>query len=104
MKVRLRIRPRDERGAMAILLAGLMTVLIIVAAMGVDLGNAWQRKLTVQKSVDVSTISAGHLLPKTATNSDAIYAEVATYLNKASNVVLGQPGTVTAAQLHDNIV
>ena len=60
--------------------------------------------MTVQKSVNVSTISAGHLLPKKSTNSDAIYAEVATYLNKASNVVLGQPGTVTAAQLHDNNV
>ena len=51
---------------MAILLAGLMTVLIVVAAMGVDLGNAWQRKVTVQKSVDVSAISAGNLLPRTS--------------------------------------
>jgi Flp pilus assembly protein TadG len=98
---RLRIRRRDEHGAVALLMAGLMTVIVIVAAMGVDLGNAWQRKVTVQKSVDVSAISAAHLLPKTSSNTDAIYAEVATYLNKASNVVLGQPGTVTAAQLHD---
>ena len=75
---------------MVILMAGLMTVLLIVAAMGVDLGNAWQRKVTVQKSVDVSSISAGHLLPKTATNEDAIYAEVANYLNKISNHVTGQ--------------
>ena len=47
MKARLTIRRREERGAVAILMAGLMTVLIIVAAMGVDLGNAWQRKVTV---------------------------------------------------------
>ena len=40
----------------AILMSGL---LLVVAAIGVDLGNAWSRKLTVQKSVDVSAISAG---------------------------------------------
>ena len=82
---RFHIRRRDERGAMALLMAGTMTLLVIVAAMGVDLGNAWQRKITVQKSVDVSAISAGHLLPKTSTNADAIYTEVANYLNKPSN-------------------
>ena len=90
---------------MAILMAGLMTVLIIVAAMGVDLGNAWQRKMTVQKSVDVSAISAGHLLPKTSTNTDAIYAEVATYFNKASNIVTAKPGTRhSGLSSHDNDV
>ncbi len=81
-------------------MAGTMTILVIVAAMGVDLGNAWQRKITVQKSVDVSAISAGHLLPKTSTNVDAIYTEVANYLNKPSNRVNGQQQT-TAAKLHD---
>jgi Flp pilus assembly protein TadG len=99
---RIRRRRRDERGAMAVLIAGLSTVLLIVAAMGVDLGNAWQRKITVQKSVDVSAISAGALLPMTAANADSIYAEVASYLNRASNKVIGQPGSVTGAQLHDN--
>jgi hypothetical protein len=86
---------------MAVMLAGLMTVLVIAAAMGVDLGNAWQRKVTVQKSVDVSAISAGHLLPRTSTNTDVILDEVASYLNKASNVVAGQPGSVTRVQLVD---
>jgi hypothetical protein len=85
------------------MMAGLMSVLLIVAAMGVDLGNAWQRKITVQKSVDVSAVSAGYLLPRTDTNTTEILIEVANYLNKASNLVAGQPGSVTADQLSDTI-
>src|SRR5687768_7603586 len=100
-RLRLRLRRRDQRGAMAILIAGLMSVLLVVAAMGVDLGNAWQRKVTVQKSVDVSAISAGDMLPRTGSNTDAILDEVASYLNKAGNLVVGQPGSVTRAQLVD---
>ena len=94
---------REERGAIAVMTAILMAgLLLVVAAIGVDLGNAWSRKLTVQKSVDVSAISAGAMLPRTAANEAAIYQEVADYLNKTSNKVQGQQTTITAAQLHDN--
>ncbi len=93
---------REERGAIAVMTAILMSgLLLMVAAVGVDLGNAWSRKLNVQTSVDVSAISAGVLLPRTTANEDLIYQEVATYLNKASNKVQGQALAVTASQLHD---
>ena len=100
--IRIRVRRRDERGAVAILLAGAVTMLLIVAAMGVDLGNAWQRKITVQKSVDVSALSAGYLLPRTSSSEDAILDEVASWLNRSENVVTGQSGAVTRADLADS--
>ena len=60
---------REERGAIAVMTAILMSgLLLVVAAIGVDLGNAWSRKLNVQKSVDVSAISAGAMLPRTSAN------------------------------------
>ena len=79
-------------------------VLMVVAALGVDLGNAWSTKLTVQKSIDVSAISAGALLPApTVVEQSLIYEEVASYLNKSGNKVQGQAPVITAAQLHDSV-
>ena len=94
---------RDERGAVALVGTIVMSaVLLVVAALGVDLGMAWSRKLTVQTSVDVSAISAGALLPASSElQKGLIYQEVANYLNKDGNKVIGQPGLVTAFQLHD---
>lgn len=98
-------RARDERGAVAIVGALVMSaVLVVVAALGVDLGQAWSRKLTVQTSVDVSAISAGALLPASSElQKGLIYQEVANYLNKAGNKVRGQAPLVLATQLHDGL-
>jgi Flp pilus assembly protein TadG len=98
-------RARDERGAVAIIGALVMSaVLIAVAALGVDLGQAWSRRLTVQTSVDVSAISAGALLPASSElQKGLIYQEVADYLNKAGNKVRGQAPLVLATQLHDGV-
>jgi Flp pilus assembly protein TadG len=77
-------------------------VLMLVAAIAVDLGRARSAKLSVQTSVDVSALSAAALLPATTATEEAlIYQEVATYLNKAGNKVDGQDLLVTATQLHD---
>lgn len=92
-------RRRDEEGSVAVFAAGIGMLLLMVAALGTDLGNAWARQLTVQKSVDVSALSAGHLLPRTASNETQIRQEVADYLNKSGNKVLGQPEVVSAWQL-----
>ncbi len=94
---------RDQRGAIAVMTAIVMSaVLFAIAAIVVDLGNARSRKLTVQKSVDVSAISAGAMLPRTAANQAAILQEVANYLNSASNKVQGQQAaTITGTQLND---
>ncbi|WP_309650309.1 pilus assembly protein [Nocardioides sp.] len=81
-------RSRDDRGAMAIMIAIFVVVLFTCAALTVDLGNAWARKRAVQRQVDVSALAAGHLLPMNNTNRSAILTEVASYLEE--NVVVGQ--------------
>ena len=92
-------RVRDERAAAAILVAVMATVLFGVAALAVDLGNAWARKREIQKQVDISGISAGWALPATTPAAKAAVAdEVARYLVK--NDVWGQD-TITGTSLLD---
>ena len=76
---RLHRRARDESGAMAVLFAILAVLLLSVAAMGVDLGNAMNRKQLTQNSADFAAIAAGNKLPDTG---NATVQEVADYLNK----------------------
>lgn len=54
------LRPRDEGGATAVMVAVLSLLLFMMAGLAVDMGNAWARGRTVQKQVDVSAISAGN--------------------------------------------
>jgi putative Flp pilus-assembly TadE/G-like protein len=46
---------RSDRGAVAIMFALLAVVFMSIAAMGVDLGNAWQEKRQVQSGGDLAT-------------------------------------------------
>src|SRR3954454_21516399 len=94
-------RTRTERGAIAIMVALLATTLFGCAALAVDLGNAWARKRTVQKQVDVSALSSGWLLPMTSANKSAIAAKVASFLDDPNNRAGGQ-STVTGSQLINN--
>ena len=98
----MRRRPgqRGEQGAVAVFVAILATLLMAMAALSVDLGNAWARKRAVQTQVDVSALSAGHLLPQTAATTNDIVDQVADYLNRVNNQVYGQ-SDVTRAQLLD---
>jgi hypothetical protein len=96
----MRARSRTQRGAVAVMVAVMALLLFGVAALSVDLGNAWSRKRAVQKQVDISAISAGYLLPMTTANASAIADQVATFLNKDDNRAFNQ-GTVTGAQLRD---
>lgn len=95
-----RLRRRGERGAVAVMVGFLAVVLFAMAALTVDLGNAWTRKRTVQKQADVSALGAGDLLPMTTSNKSAILTSVASYLNKPENKASGQP-TAVASQLDD---
>ena len=70
-------RWRDERGAVAVLIAILATLLFSSAALAVDLGNSWAREREVQKQVDVAALSVGWLLPMTSDNKTAIAQRVA---------------------------
>jgi putative Flp pilus-assembly TadE/G-like protein len=95
-------RSRTERGAIAVIAGILVVVLVSMAAIAIDLGNAWSRRRMVQSQVDVSALSAGHRLPRTAANETQIAIEVAKYLNDAANKVYGQGvSPVTATQLLD---
>ena len=72
-----------------------------MAAIAIDLGNAWSRRRMVQSQVD-SALSADTYSPRTAANETQIANEVAKYLNDAANKVYGQQSSpVTAAQLLD---
>jgi hypothetical protein len=56
-------RRRDERGTVAILSAVSSVVIFGVAAMAVDLGNAFARARDVQAQADFAAIAAGRVLP-----------------------------------------
>lgn len=86
----LKDRSARERGAVAVMVAIMATALFSVAALAVDLGNAWARKRAVQKQVDVSAIAAGWMLPMTSANKQAIAEKVAEYLNDPENQAAGQ--------------
>ncbi len=55
--MRIRRRRRDERGAVAILLVAMVGMLLIVGAMGIDLGNAMNRKRQTQTSSDLAALA-----------------------------------------------
>ena len=51
---------RDERGAIAVITAILTSmVLFVVAALTVDIGNAWARRGQLQAQVDGAALFAG---------------------------------------------
>jgi uncharacterized membrane protein len=89
---------RTEKGAVAIIVALLATLMFSCAAIAVDLGSAWARKREVQKQVDIAALSVGYMLPMNSSNASAIADKVAASLNNAYN---GVPGTsvVTGSQL-----
>jgi len=64
----MRIERRNERGAVAVMVALLAVVLLSVSAMSVDLGNAWAQKRQVQAGGDLATEAGagikGDNLPK----------------------------------------
>ncbi len=75
-------RRRDERGATAIIAAISALTLFAIAAMAVDLGNAFARQRSVQASADFAALSGGQFLPGAASSSDPAVQAVADYLNK----------------------
>jgi Flp pilus assembly protein TadG len=74
-----RRRRDDESGAVAIMVGVLCVVLFAVAALGVDLGNAMNRKQLTQNSADFAALAGGNNLPDTGSNT---VQAVADYLNE----------------------
>ena len=106
MKMRWQTRDREEQsGAVAVLVGLMALMLMIVAALSVDLGNAWARGRVVQKQADLAATAAGSLLPMSPTKAGHhdtdIAALAATYLN--NNVAQGQATTTGANLLDGNL-
>lgn len=74
-----RVGDRNESGAVAIMVAVLAVVLLSVAALGVDLGNAMNRKQLTQNSADFSALAGANGLPVTDLTT---VQKVADYLNQ----------------------
>ncbi|HET7173575.1 MAG TPA: TadE/TadG family type IV pilus assembly protein [Nocardioidaceae bacterium] len=80
----MRLAERDERGAFAVIFAICMVLLFSIAAMAVDLGNAYTRKRNTQNAADFAALAGGSQLPVAAGSvpsaSDATVQQVAQYL------------------------
>ena len=64
--VRRRLRARDDRGAIAVITSVLVClVLMIVAALAVDVTNAWARRGLLQNQVDRAAVSRVTTFPPT---------------------------------------
>ena len=104
MRLRLRRRRRDEGGVVAVLVAISCTLLLCVAALAVDMGNAWTQRREVQTEADLAALAGGALLPaKDAVTKTAVAVKVLEYLKR--NDTYGQDdgdsASWTAAQLLD---
>ena len=74
---------KNERGAVAVLVGILSIVLFAVAALAVDLSNAFVRKRDTQAQADFAALAAGAALPATAStpsSTDPAVVAVARYL------------------------
>ena len=104
-RMRARRTARDDSGAVAIMTGILVVVLVSIAALGVDLGNAMNRKQVTQNSSDFAALAGANGLPSTATPTIQLVAD---YLNTNAASTDGgtecnpQAGsTITAAMLTD---
>lgn len=115
--------PRDERGAVAVMVAMLVLVLFGISALAVDLGSAWVVRRNAQADTDLATLAGGggENLPKTATGTgcskfganwnrpapaDQAIVDTASYLTEHRSRSVSLSGSnpttaVTASQLVD---
>jgi Flp pilus assembly protein TadG len=76
---------RDEKGAVAVIFAICAVMIFGLAAMGVDLGNAMNRKKLTQNNADLAALAAAASLPASdAAGQTSVRQQVATWLNTNS--------------------
>jgi len=85
MRRRLQGRRGDERGAMAIMSAFLCIVLFGIAALSVDLGNAFARRTDTQTQADYGAFAAARMQTTTATSGMTIPTGMADAVRDAMN-------------------
>jgi len=74
-------RGTSERGAVAVTVAIAALLIFGMAALAVDLGNAFARTKAVQAQADLSALAGGGSLPGAKSASDDAVKAVVTYLN-----------------------
>jgi Flp pilus assembly protein TadG len=113
MRRRLRSRRRDEGGAIAIMSAFLCVVLFGIAALTVDLGNAFARRTDTQTQADYGAFAAARMQTESATSGMTIPTGMADAVRDAMNANQPQDdsGTcwtaktcVTSGQLTDTVI
>ena len=82
---RLPRRNRDERGATAIITAFMCVVLFGVAALSVDLGNAFARRTDTQTQADYGALAAARMQTETAKSGMTISAAMVDAVRDALN-------------------
>lgn len=107
---RLRPRRRDEKGAVAIITAMMCVLLFTIAALSVDLGNAFARRTDTQTQADYGALAAARLQTQSAKAGMTISTAMADAVRDAMNNNQPQDDTgtcdatktcVTSAQLTD---
>jgi Flp pilus assembly protein TadG len=99
-------KERNERGAYSVMFALLSVVMFGMAALAVDLGNAFSRKSDLQGQADFAALAGGHEL--TSSNPSVISPEVLAAVAKSMN--FNQPvngsctGCVTTSQLTNGVM
>ena len=79
----MRTATRSERGVVAVIFALLVVILFAMAAVGVDIGNAMNRRKQLQTTADFAALAGGGSLPAPSTTpaaGDQIVQAVAKYL------------------------
>ena len=108
---RVALRRHDEGGAIAILTAFMCIVLFGVAALSVDLGNAFARRTDTQTQADFGALAAARMQTQSATSGMTISTEMKDAVRDAMNNNQPQDDTsgcwttktcVTSAELTDN--
>lgn len=106
LRRRWRLRRRDE-GAVAIMVAVLAVALIGIAALGVDLGNAMNRKQLTQNAADFSSLAGAESLPLTTVATAQRVADSLNQNQPAGDGVGCNPNagsTITAAMMTDGVL
>ncbi len=86
-----RLRDRDERGAIAVIVAITAVILLVMAAFAVDIGKTWAKRGELQVQADQAAVAGANGLPVVPTDSAdkrRVARHVAHYL--ACNKVSGQ--------------
>lgn len=84
-------RRRDERGAIAIMYATMVIMLLTVAALGIDLGNAVSRKTDTQNQADFAAFDVGQKYPLRIATSEALSASSPIVTDVAASLNNNQP-------------